>query len=55
MATPLGLPVWTVLLAGAHLWPWALLPVAAAVLALALVLGLRAAVTWRAREPWWTA
>ena len=26
MATPLGLPVWTVLLAGAHLWPWALLP-----------------------------
>ena len=54
MATPLGLPVWTVLLAGAHLWPWALLPAPAAVLALALVLGLRAAVTWRAREPWWT-
>ena len=54
MATPLGLPVWTVLLAGAHLWPWALLPAPAAVLALLLVLGLRAAVTWRAREPWWT-
>ena len=25
-----------------------------AVLALLLTLGLRAAVTWRAREPWWT-
>lgn len=54
MATPLGLPIWTVLLAGAHLWPWALLPAWQAVLALGLVLGLRAAVTWRAREPWWT-
>ena len=54
MATPLGLPVWTVLLAGAHLWPWALLPAPAAVLALLLAFGLRAAVTWRAREPWWT-
>jgi hypothetical protein len=54
MATPLGLPVWTVLLAGAHLWPWALLPAPQAVLALALVFALRAAVTWRAREPWWT-
>jgi Glycosyltransferase like family 2 len=54
MATPLGLPVWTVLLAGAHLWPWALLPAPAAVLALLLAFGLRAAITWRAREPWWT-
>lgn len=54
MATPLGLPVWSVLLAGAHLWPWALLPQAPAVLALLLVLALRAAITWRAREPWWT-
>lgn len=54
MATPLGLPIWTVMLAGAHLWPWALLPEWQAFLALALVLGLRAAVTWRAREPWWT-
>ncbi len=54
MATPLGLPVWTLLLAGAHLWPWALLPAAPAIAALALVLGLRAAVTWRAGEPWWT-
>jgi glycosyl transferase family 2 len=54
MATPLGLPVWTVLLAGAHLWPWALLPAWPAALALALVFALRAAVTWRAGEPWWT-
>jgi glycosyltransferase involved in cell wall biosynthesis len=54
MATPLGLPIWTVMLAGAHLWPWALLPEWQAFLALALVFGLRAAITWRAREPWWT-
>jgi hypothetical protein len=54
MATPLGLPVWTMLLAGAHLWPWALLPDWRAVAALALVLALRLAVTWRTREPWWT-
>jgi hypothetical protein len=54
MATPLGLPIWTVLLAGAHLWPWALLPEAQAFAALALILGLRAAITRRAREPWWT-
>ena len=54
MATPLGLPVWTVLLAGAHLWPWFLLPNPGAVVALLLVFALRAAVTWRMREPWWT-
>lgn len=54
MATPTGLPVWTVLLAGAHLWPWALLPAPAALGALALTFALRAAITWRAREPWWT-
>lgn len=54
MATPLGLPVWTVLLAGAHLWPWALLPSWQAALALGLMLALRAAITRRAREPWWT-
>ncbi|WP_431270906.1 hypothetical protein [Dankookia sp. P2] len=54
MATPLGLPIWTVLLAGAHLWPWALLPEMQAILAIALMLALRAAVTIRAREPWWT-
>ncbi len=54
MATPLGLPVWTVLLAGAHLWPWFLLPAPAAALALLLTLGLRTAITLRAREPAWT-
>lgn len=54
MATPLGLPVWTMLLAGAHLWPWALLPSPAAILALAMMFALRAAITWRAGEPWWT-
>jgi glycosyltransferase involved in cell wall biosynthesis len=54
MATPLGLPVWTVLLAGAHLWPWALLPETQAFLALLLMLALRTAVTIRVREPWWT-
>jgi hypothetical protein len=54
MATPLGLPVWTALLAGAHLWPWALLPSPPALAAVALSLGLRAAVTARVREPWWT-
>jgi hypothetical protein len=54
MATPLGLPVWTVLLAGAHLWPLALLPDAAAWLALALGFALRCAVTLRMRERWWT-
>ena len=54
MATPVGLPVWTVLLAGAHLWPWALLPEPEAIVTLALMFGLRAAVTWRTGEPWWT-
>lgn len=54
MATPLGLPVWTVLLAGAHLWPWALLPSPEAAAAILLGFALRAAVTWRSREPWWT-
>lgn len=54
MATPLGLPVWTVLLAGAHLWPWALLPSSEAAATIILTFALRAAVTWRGREPWWT-
>ena len=54
MATPVGLPIWTVLLAGAHLWPWALLPEPEAVVTLALMFGLRAAITWRTGEPWWT-
>lgn len=60
MATPRGLPVWTLLLGGGHLLPWiallagpgwARLPALLAVLA---SLGLRAAITWRVREPWWT-
>lgn len=54
MATPAGLPVWTVLLAGAFLWPLALLPNAWAVLAVAIGYGLRTAVTLRVREPIWT-
>jgi hypothetical protein len=54
MATPVGLPIWTVMLAGAFLWPIALLPEAWAFLALALGLAIRAAVTLRTREPWWT-
>lgn len=54
MATPLGLPVWTVLLAGAHLWPFLLLPAAQAMLAIILVFALRIAVTRRTREPGWT-
>lgn len=54
MATPLGLPIWTVLLAGAHLWPWALLPSWEAAATLLIAFALRAAVAWRVREPWWT-
>jgi hypothetical protein len=54
MATPVGLPIWTVMLAGAFLWPLALLPGSWAILAVALGLALRAAVTIRVREPWWT-
>ncbi len=54
MATPVGLPVWTVMLAGAFLWPLALLPSGWAFLALGLGFALRAAVTFRTREPWWT-
>jgi len=54
MATPVGLPIWTVMLAGAFLWPVALLPEAWAFLALALGLAIRTAVTIRVREPWWT-
>lgn len=54
MATPVGLPIWTVMLAGAFLWPIALLPDGWAFLALGIGLALRAAVTLRVREPWWT-
>jgi cellulose synthase/poly-beta-1,6-N-acetylglucosamine synthase-like glycosyltransferase len=54
MATPVGLPIWTAMLAGAFLWPFALLPGAWAFLAIGIGLALRAAVTLRVREPWWT-
>ncbi|HEV7265885.1 MAG TPA: glycosyltransferase family 2 protein [Falsiroseomonas sp.] len=54
MATPVGLPIWTAMLAGAFLWPIALLPSGWAFLALGLGFALRAAVTFRTREPWWT-
>jgi cellulose synthase/poly-beta-1,6-N-acetylglucosamine synthase-like glycosyltransferase len=54
MATPVGLPIWTAMLAGAFLWPFALLPNGWAVLAIAIGYALRAAVTVRVREPWWT-
>ncbi|WP_424814306.1 glycosyltransferase [Roseococcus sp. YIM B11640] len=54
MATPIGLPIWTFLLAGAHLAPWFLLPAWEGFAALALGFGLRAAITRRVREPWWT-
>ena len=54
MATPVGLPIWTVMLAGAHLWPFVFLPSGVAVLAVAVSLALRAAVTARVREAWWT-
>ena len=54
MATPAGLPVWTVLLAGPHLLPWLLLPSPWAIAALALSLITRAAITLRVREPLWT-
>jgi hypothetical protein len=42
------------MLAGAFLWPFALLPGAWAFIAIALGLAMRAAVTFRVREPWWT-
>ncbi len=54
MATPIGLPVWTVLLAGAHLWPFFLLPAWQAALALALVFSLRFAISRRVGDPSWT-
>ncbi|WP_426954886.1 glycosyltransferase [Muricoccus radiodurans] len=54
MATPVGLPIWTFLLAGGHLLPWLLLPHPAAAAALVLTYVTRAAITWRAGEPSWT-
>ncbi|MBP0444325.1 glycosyltransferase [Roseomonas sp. SSH11] len=54
MATPIGLPVWTLLLAGGHLLPWLLLPSPLAAAALIITYLTRAAITWRGREPSWT-
>ncbi|WP_241666824.1 glycosyltransferase [Muricoccus nepalensis] len=54
MATPLGLPVWTVLLGAPHLLPWLLLPSPWAIAALILSFLTRAAITLRVREPLWT-
>ncbi|WP_419895854.1 glycosyltransferase family 2 protein [Roseomonas sp. USHLN139] len=57
MATPRALPVWTALLAGGHLLPWLALAGgggALALLALLLSFATRAAITWHAREPWWS-
>jgi hypothetical protein len=54
MATPIGLPIWTTLLAGAHIWPFFLLPEWQAALAILLVFALRAAITFKTREAWWT-
>lgn len=57
LATPLGLPVWTLLLAGGHLLPWLLLPlgwatgqgqvVQLAAVGIAANLALRALLAWR--------
>lgn len=62
MATPRQLPVWTVLLAGGHVLPVIVsaaalkgaAPLAPALAALALSLGLRTAITLRSRESLWT-
>lgn len=53
MATPAGLPVWTTLLLGGHVLPFALLPITPTlpiVLAALLSIGTRAAVTVATRE-----
>ena len=54
MATPLGLPVWTVVLFGGHVLPWLLLPAPLAALGLLLGYALRGLITWLSREPSWT-
>ncbi len=54
MAKPVALPVWTVLLGGGHVLPFALLviaPGAAAALAVCGSLGLRLLLGWRFRQP----
>ena len=54
MATPVGLPVWTLLLGGGHVLPWLLLPAVPAAAALVAGYAIRAAITWRGQEPSWT-
>ena len=62
MAKPLALPVWTLLLAGGHLLPpflafaalFGAAPLAPSLAALLLSLGLRLAVTLKARESLWS-
>lgn len=55
MAKPRALPVWTLILAGGQVLPFVLLwlaPSAWAWAAVAAVLGFRAALAWRFRQPW---
>jgi hypothetical protein len=54
MATPVGLPVWTVILAGGHILPWFLLPAPLAFGAVACTVCMRVAITLRMGEPVWT-
>lgn len=62
LATPLGLPVWTLLLFGGHVLPWPLLaagllgalPLALAAAPLVLSLGTRALITRAVGETWWS-
>lgn len=54
MATPFGLPVWTVILAGGHLLPWLLLPAPLAFAALCCSVCMRVGITLRMKEPAWT-
>ncbi|MDW8399175.1 MAG: glycosyltransferase family 2 protein [Acetobacteraceae bacterium] len=54
MATPVGLPVWTLLLAGGHILPWLLLPAPLAFAALCCSVCMRVGVTLRMGEPAWT-
>ena len=54
MATPIGLPVWTLILAGGHILPWFLLPAPLAFAALSCSVCMRVGITLRMREPTWT-
>ena len=52
MATPLALPIWTVLLAGGHIAPFLLLPSPLAWAACTCAWSLRAILAWRFQQPW---